>query len=145
MCKAWHGLRALRRCGVSLPIKYCLCPGCQSRRHKTQFKKRLDIQLLVGIHNKVKICKIILSSVISLRVLIFVIYSHIIRKKSMSPDMRKAYLLLNQLKLIKVLSLQGKSHPPCPNTVINIIVEAYLVILINSNTFCHHSQPSFTS
>lgn len=43
------------RSGISLPVKDSLASTCQLFRHKTQFKKRSQPHLLIGIHYSIQI------------------------------------------------------------------------------------------
>ena len=115
---------------ISFPIEYGLISGSHLRGHKTQFQKRLNGLFFIVIHYHIQIGEIVLHLHIALRILVFLIDSHIIRKKAMPPDMFKPYFCLVHCKLLLISLLQCQSHTTCTYTEIHLIVEKLATVFV---------------
>ena len=128
---------AARRSNISLPVKNSLLSACKLLRHKAKLNKRTDFELLVRVHNHIKISPVIFNTQrrrfrdlfarhIPFFSIIFVINKHILAKKPVSADMLKADFFLDNLKLFVILLLKGKSHSSSTDAVKCVIIERYI-------------------
>ena len=81
---------------ITLPVKYRLFAACHLFRHKTKLNKWTDFQILISIHHHIQISKIIFFFHGTIRRNKFLINCHVLTEKSMTTDIVKSNLFLDQ-------------------------------------------------
>ena len=127
----------LRRSGIAFPVKDRLRSARKLFRHKAQLQIRTDAELHVAVDDPVDIGVVVLNLHLAV-FLIFLIYGHVVRKKSVPSDKGKAYLFLYKCQFLKVLLRERKPQASRADAIVHVVVERYFVVWIGLDRFCSH-------